>query len=517
MNFATTSIATADPSARSPLFVDQIRAHAAQQPKALAMRARGGERNWRELLDRSEQIAGRLRAAGCEPGDRIVIIGRPSLDWLEVMVGAMFARCAVAPLSTALTAEEQALLVADAQPTLIFADQEFARMGACPPYMTVELDGLSYWAAARSGEGGPATPQGEDLFSIIYSSGTTGVPKGIAHSAQTRADFVAARARGGLGPGRLQYVSTSLYTNFSFLGLIGPLYHGAAVTVPAKFSVEDFLDTAAAEGVTDVSLVPVQVRRILEHPGFNPAKLTSLKFTMISGSPVEPEVKARLVEVWPGTVIDSYGTTETGGVATLDLKADPENLDTVGRIMPGVEVVLLDEAGKTLPLGSTGEIAARTPLPMEGYHNRDELTERAVWRDAADRRFIRTGDVGRLDVDGYLRITGRSKDMIISGGLNIFASDIEDALRQHEAVAESAVIAIPDPQWGERPYAVVALKAGAQAQPEALMEWLNARVAKTSRVVGLEIIPALPRNDMGKVLKRVLREPFWKGRTTGVA
>jgi acyl-CoA synthetase (AMP-forming)/AMP-acid ligase II len=498
--------------ARGPLFVEQVRAHARQRPNDLATRAPGGERSWAELVARSERIAARLRECGCEPSDRIVILGRPSIQWLDVMLGAMFARCAAAPLSTALTAEEQALLLADARPRLVFADREFIRMGACPADRTVALEELDSWAAAGPGAGAPATPSGEDLFSIIYSSGTTGVPKGIAHTAQARADFVAARTRSGL-----QYVATSLYTNFSFLGLIGPLFHGAAVTVAAKFSVEGFLEAAAAEGVTNASLVPVQVRRILEHPAFDPAKLASLKFTMLSGSPVEPETKARLVAVWPGAIVDSYGTTETGGVATLDLKANPDRLDTVGKIMPGVEVVMLDEDGAPLPAGATGEIAARTPMPMEGYYNRDDLTEGSVWRDGQGRRFIRTGDVGRVDDDGFLHITGRAKDMIISGGLNIFASDIEDALRRHEAVAESAVVAVPDPQWGERPYAFVVLREGGAVEPEALLEWLNARVAKTSRLVGLDLTPELPRNDMGKVLKRVLREPFWRDRDRDVA
>ena len=501
----------------APLLVDQIRHHARSLPKTLAVRAPGGELTVAQLAARAERIAARLREAGCRPGDRVALLGRPSLAWIEIMIGAMFARCAFAPLSTSLTVPEQGLLLADAQPRLVFADSEFAGQGGCPPDVTVRIEALDEWIAAGDGEGEPALPQGSDLFSIIYSSGTTGVPKGIAHTAAGRAEFIHARPRPGFGPGRIGYVSTSLYTNFSFLGMITPLYFGAGVSVAPKFSVEGFFKACAEEKITEASLVPVQVARILDHPGFDPAVLASLQFTMISGSPIDMAVKQRLIEVWPGRIVDSYGTTETGGIATLDLKANPGKLDTVGRIMEGVEPAILDESGTPLPPGEIGEIAAVTPMPMEGYFNRVELTTQSTWRDGQGRRFIRTGDVGYIGEDGFLRITGRSKDMIISGGLNVFASDIEAVLCAHPAVAEAAVIAVPDERWGESPQAVVALRDGMSATAEELMSWMQARLARTSWPSGLEFVEALPRNDMGKVLKRVLREPFWRGRDKDVA
>ena len=312
-------------------------------------------------------------------------------------------------------------------------------------------------------------------------------------------------------------MSTSPYTNFSFLGIISPLYFGAGVSVPARFTVDGFLAAVPTEKITDLSLVPVQVKRILEHPAFDPARLASLVFTMISGSPLEPATKAQLAAQWPGRIVDSYGTTETGGIATLDLKAYPDKLDTVGKIMSGVEIVILDEDAKPLPKGNVGEIAVVTPQPMAGYFNREDLTAHARWRDHQGRPHIITGDIGWVDADNFLRITGRAKDMIISGGLNIFACDIEAVLCAHPAVAEAAVIAIPDERWGECPYAIVALREGVETTIAELHSWMQARLARTSWPVGLELVAALPRNDMGKVLKRLLREPFWKGKDRGVA
>jgi acyl-CoA synthetase (AMP-forming)/AMP-acid ligase II len=501
----------------APLLVDRIRHHAKTIPRALAVRAPGGERTMAELADRAEQIAARLREAGCRPGDRIAVFGHASLAWLDVMVGAMFARCAFAPFSTSLTPAEQRDLLADAGPRLIFADSAFAGQGRCPAPITIELEALDAWLVAGIKTSEPDLPQGDDLFSIIYSSGTTGVPKGIAHSASARAEFIHARPRPGFGPGRTGYVSTAPYTNFSFLGMITPLYWGAAVSVPARFSVEGFISACADERITDVSLVPVQVKRVLEHPAFDPTKIASLQFTMISGSPLERSVKEELIEHWPGRIVDSYGTTETGGIATLDLKAFPDKLDTVGRILDGVDPVILDEDGQPLPAGHSGEIAAVTPMPMDRYFNRDDLTAQSIWRDAAGRRFIRTGDVGFIGEDGFLRITGRSKDMIISGGLNVFAIDIETVLCAHPAVAEAAVIAVPDERWGESPYAVVALRKDTGATSEELMEWMQSRLARPCWPRGIKLVAALPRNDMGKILKRDLREPFWRGRVRGVA
>lgn len=502
---------------RIPLLVEQIRRHAQAYPRTLAVRAPGGELTMAGLCQRAEAIAARLRGEGCQPGDRIAVTGKPSLGWLELMAGAMFARCAFAPLSTSLTPGERAVLLGDCRPRLVFADRAIIADDPQLAAAGVPIEGIDEWLSAGPVAGAPDIPQAEDLFSIIYSSGTTGLPKGIAHTAGGRASFIHARPRAGFGPGRISYVSTALCTNFSFLGIITALHWGAGASIASRFSPETFITACEEEGISDVSLVPVQVKRIIDHPAYHPDKLASLQFTMISGSAIELAVKRRLAAEWPGRVLDNYGTTETGGIASLDLKAHPDRLDTVGRLLAGVTIETLDENGRILPAGENGEIAAITPMPMDGYYGREELTRERSFHDGQGRRFILTGDVGFLDPQGFLHITGRSKDMIISGGLNVFAIDIEEALLAHPAVLEAAVIAIPDERWGETPYAFVVLRAGLTASGEELAGWLESRLARTSRPSGLEIVTSLPRNEMGKVLKRVLREPYWQGRDQQVA
>jgi acyl-CoA synthetase (AMP-forming)/AMP-acid ligase II len=287
--------------------------------------------------------------------------------------------------------------------------------------------------------------------------------------------------------------------------------------VAARFSVEAFFKACEDERISEVSLVPVQVKRIVEDPHFAPKRIESLEFTLVSGSLIDLEIKRRLAETWPGRIVEAYGTTETGGIATLDLKANTDKLDTVGRIIDGVELITLNEDGERLPDDAVGEIAAITPMPMVGYFNRDDLTTQSTWHNSEGRRYVRTGDIGYIGEDGFLRITGRAKDMIISGGLNIFACDIEAVLCEHPAIAEAAAIAVPDERWGEAPYAIVVLREHTTASADELMDWMRARLARTSWPTGLEFTRALPRNEMGKVLKRLLREPFWRGRERGVA
>lgn len=212
---------------------------------------------------------------------------------------------------------------------------------------------------------------------------------------------------------------------------------------------------------------------------------------------------------WPGNLREVYGLTE-GGISTcLDCAAHPDKWDSVGVPTEGAEVRVIDDAGNELPTGETGEIVGRAISMMRGYVNRDEQTREMLWTSAEGLVFYRSGDMGRVDEDGFVYILDRRKDMIISGGFNIYAVDLEKVLLSHPAVADAAVIGVPSEQWGESPLGLVVLNDGHDGCEAELLDWANRQLGKTQRLAALERRPELPRSTIGKVLKRELRAPYW--------
>jgi len=231
-----------------------------------------------------------------------------------------------------------------------------------------------------------------------------------------------------------------------------------------------------------------------------------MKFS--TSAPFAAWLKADVLKRWPGGLVEYFGMTEGGGTFILAAHEHPDKLHTVGRPAPGHDIRLIDEDGKEVPAGQIGEIVGHSPAMMNGYHNQPGKTADAEWRDETGKRFIRTGDVGRYDEDGFLTLMDRKKDMIISGGFNIYPSDMEAVITQHEQVAEAAVVGVPSDRWGETPIALVVVKPGSTVTAPELKAWVNERVGKTQRMAALEFLPSLPRSAIGKVLKRELRDQF---------
>jgi acyl-CoA synthetase (AMP-forming)/AMP-acid ligase II len=227
-----------------------------------------------------------------------------------------------------------------------------------------------------------------------------------------------------------------------------------------------------------------------------------------TSAPFPADLKADILKRWPGGLVEIYGMTEGGGSCLLKAHEFPNKLHTVGQPAPGHDIRIIDETGKEVPRGELGEVVGKSMSIMTGYHNQPKKTAEAEWYSPTGERYMRTGDVGKFDEDGFLVLGDRKKDMIITGGFNVYPSDIEAELAKHEDVAESAVVGIPSREWGETPAAFVVLKPGAQVEPETLRQWLNARVGKTQRLTYLNIVPVLPRSSIGKVLKRQLRDEF---------
>ncbi len=358
-------------------------------------------------------------------------------------------------------------------------------------------------------EGVGAQPVASDpdaAFNIIYSSGTTGTPKGIVQPHRMRSLQIRRYARYGLAPGSVTLVSTPLYSNTTLVVFVPAIAGGGTVVLMAKFDAAAFLRQAERHRVTHAMLVPVQYRRLLDHPEFDATDLTSFRCKFCTSAPFPAALKAEVLRRWPGGLVETYGLTEGGGACMLEAHVHPEKLHTVGRPIEGHELRLIDEHGAEVAPGAAGEVVGRSGGMMIGYHRQPEATAAVTWHDAAGRRYIRSGDIGRFDADGFLVLLDRRRDLVISGGFNVYPSDLEAVLRGHPEVADVAVVGVPSPEWGETPVAFVVRTTGACTTPEALRRWANTRLGKTQRLSALRIVDALPRSAIGKVLKRELRD-----------
>jgi long-chain acyl-CoA synthetase len=275
------------------------------------------------------------------------------------------------------------------------------------------------------------------------------------------------------------------------------------VTFSGPIAVDS--ETMGLSLVRDPLCLPVQYSRIMARPDFGACDLSSFVMKFCTSAPFSAALKADILKRWPGGLVEYFGMTEGGGTCVLIAHQFPDKLHTVGQPAPGHDIRIIGEDGEELPRGEVGEIVGRSELMMSGYHNRKQQTDAATWVSPEGLRFIRTGDVGRYDADGFLELMDRKKDMIISGGFNIYPSDLEAVLRQHPDVADVAVVGVASAEWGETPVAFVVSR-GADA--EVLRAFANERLGKTQRISAVELLDELPRSHIGKVLKRELRDAY---------
>lgn len=340
------------------------------------------------------------------------------------------------------------------------------------------------------------------IFNCVYSSGTTSKPKGILQSHDLRNNQIASSAMMGLGPEKVSILSTPLDSDTTIVGLVGALGASATLVLLEKFSADTFINAVDKHRVTHTFMVPVQYERILQSENFSADRLRSLEVSLCTGAPLSVATKRCLINSWQGSFIEIYGLTEGGATTLLSIKDSPEKLATVGCAFPGTDLRIIDDDGNELPAGEIGEIVGHDGNMMSGYTN-VEAQAQVFWASPDQRQFIRTGDLGRIDEDGFLTICGRKKDMLISGGYNIYPADIEAVLSDHADVRECAVVGKSDPKWGETPVAVVSLNTNESA--DAVREWANARLGKTQRLSAIMSIDELPRNAGGKIDKNALR------------
>lgn len=492
-----------------------VREHARAQPHKAALVQDRECLTYSELDALMDRVAVALQRDGLQPGDAIVISGLSTPRYAALFLGALRAGVVVAPMAYSVTPETFASMCADAEPKRIFVDalaapllpaEQRARcvaLGGSTPGVAFE-----HWLGPAQGSPEAVVTRPEDPFNIIYSSGTTGVPKGIVQPHGMRWQHIQRGARFGYTPDSVTFLSTPLYSNTTLVVFLPALAFGGTLHLMGKFEAGAWLALAERERVTHTMLVPVQYRRLLSHPEFDRHDLSAFHIKFSTSAPFSAELKGEVLRRWPGGLVEFYGMTEGGGACMLEAHLHPDKLHTVGQPAEGHDIRLIDEAGREVGPGEIGEVVGRSGAMMTGYHGQPEKTREAEWFSPEGLRFIRTGDVGRFDGDGFLVLLDRKKDMIISGGFNIYPSDLEARLEEHPAVAEVAVVGVPSVEWGETPVAFVVRRVGDATPPEDLRQWLNARVGKTQRLAALELVDELPRSAIGKVLKRELRERF---------
>jgi long-chain acyl-CoA synthetase len=500
------------------VIAELIAAQAARRPRHPALIQDERSLDYGSLDALMNRVAAALQRDGLVPGDAIAICAANSIEYAVVFLGALRAGVVVAPLAPSNTAESLAAMVADAGARLLFVDADAAAklsaVATTLPVRWIALDdmgdctALTAWLAARGAVPAPVTIVPEHPFNIIYSSGTTGTPKGIVQPHSMRWAHVQRAPVYGYAEDCVTLLSTPLYSNTTLVSFFPTIAAGGTVLLMARFDVARYLELAERHRVTHTMLVPVQYQRIMALPEFDGFDLSSFRMKLSTSAPFAADLKADIVQRWPGALVEFYGMTEGGGTCVLNANLHPDKLNTVGLPAPGHDIRLIDEAGREVPRGEAGEVVGHSTGMMTAYHRQPEQTADAVWFDAGGKRYIRTGDVGRFDAEGFLTLLDRRKDLIISGGFNVYPSDLEVVLREHAGIAEAAVVGVPSQRWGETPVAFVVRDPGAALEGSELLAWANARLGKLQRLHAVEFVDALPRNAIGKVLKRELRDRY---------
>jgi len=487
----------------------------------------GRSRTYGELRDRARRVGDGLIGIGIEPGDRVAVLSTNRLEYFEIELGISRSRGVMVPLNWRLRAGELATLLRRAGANTILVEDRFIatinelrRTGEVPDLRTVvslgEKSGdLGYEELCSSSGEGVATPPAhlDDPHEIIFTSGTTGDPKGVVwsdgtvlwNSIQQVMDFQ-------LGPRHSNYAIIDLYYIGGRHDFTWPILHqgGTAHIKPSSnFDAGEVVRYVAENRITHVLWVPTMLYEILRLPDLAEHDLSGLKMIMCGGQPLSADTTERAQAAFPDTnFIQVYGLTEGGGSVTF---VPPEysraKPGSAGRPSQHVEIKILDEDGRESPPGVDGEICVQAPSVTPGYWADPELTERMIVDG-----YLHTGDMGRFDEDGFLFVAGRKDDMIISGGMNIFPSEIEDVLRTHAGVADAAVIGLPDRKWGEVVCAVVEPRPGIELDEQELIDYCYERLAGFKKPSSVQIVDEIPRTSAGKARKFILRDRFGVGR-----
>jgi fatty-acyl-CoA synthase len=483
-----------------------IRFHARRTPDALAVIYGDTRLGYAALLDRIEKTAGLLAARGIGAGDIVAMVMKNSAAFVELAFATSHIGAVFLPINYRLAAEEVGYITGHAGAALIFADEELSSLVAALDNVILVDVAAQSDSRRLAADAAPAPVHAtDDLFRLMYTSGTTDRPKGVIH---TYGNFYWKNAD--------HVIALGLTAEVRLL-VTGPLYHVGAFDLPGMAVLwvggticihRDFDPIAAmrsieTERLTGAWFAPVMLSAILAHPDRDKHDVSSIKWVVGGGERTpEPRIRAFAGYFTNARYIDAYGLTEScSGDTMMEAGREIEKIGSVGRALAHVDIEIRDEMGRTLGAGESGEICLRGPKITRGYWKDPERTRASFFGD-----WFRTGDIGHMDGEGFLYLTDRKKDMIISGGENIASSEVERVIYQLADVREAAVIGLPDEHWGERPVAVVVLTEGASLDLAALTAHCRANLAGFKVPKQLIIRDQLPRNPSGKILKRILRE-----------
>jgi acyl-CoA synthetase (AMP-forming)/AMP-acid ligase II len=507
------------PATLDELFQRQV----ATRSEKIALRFENEAVSYADLGRRATQVAHGLRQRGIKPGDRVAYLGKNSLAYLEYFLGAIKAQAVTVPVNWRLAEPEVSYVLANSRARLVLVESQFEALAAkvAPQLPRLVTGGpQDTFAAWRDGAPTDAIPSGADWHEPVlqlYTSGTTGRPKGAI---LTHHSLLGLRLRRESLPEWYRWSAADVsliampVAHISGTGwAIWTLQEGATGIISREFDPHSVFDQMVRHRINKVMLVPTAMQIAVRHPQAASTDFSFLRYVYYGGAPLPAALLEECRAVFRCGFVQMYGMTETSGtiVALAPEDHDPANgarLRSVGRPLPGVELKIIDTAGNELPAGSSGEIVTRSRSNMTGYFELPEATAETI--DGA--AWLRTGDVGYIDADGYLYLQDRAKDLIISGGENIYPAEVENAIYGHPAVSEVAVIGVPDEKWGESVKAVVVLAAGAEPDEAGIIAWASMRIARYKLPKSVVFVNALPRNHTGKVLRRELRDQYGRAK-----